>query len=246
MVIDCSPSVRLTTAPPQKKYVRYRKLHCMEFVKEPQPILPILDPNSEYPLYKPKQMPHYMFCQTTKLCNKHYQGFEINEKCAKINTPITVGVIQEPGQSTREKGIVGRNGGVDVGDDDPFRLELRPQHCAPEPVVVGRLTCRIPGSKGCGNGSTSLSFGVYIGKGNKWATKKIVTKHIAVAVSVCTVPVHIHGFCIISILDYRKTGTYTEYSRLATLPHTARNTRPYLRYLQYPIFIDIQCRSSNS
>jgi hypothetical protein len=100
----------------------------------------------------------------------------MNQKCAKINTPITVGVLQEPGQSTREKGIVGSIGGVDVGDDDPFRLELRPQRCAPEPVVVGRLTCRIPRSKGCGNGSTSLSFGVYIGKGKKWATTIIVTR----------------------------------------------------------------------
>jgi hypothetical protein len=61
----------------------------------------------------------------------HYQCLAIKEKCAKINTPITVGVLQEPGQSTREKGIIGRIGVVDVGDDDPFRLELRPQRCAP-------------------------------------------------------------------------------------------------------------------
>jgi hypothetical protein len=75
----------------------------------------------------------------------HFQWIARKKQCAKINTPITVSVVQEPGQSTREKGTVGR---IDVGDDDPFRLELRPQRCAPKPVAVGRLTCRNPRSKG--------------------------------------------------------------------------------------------------
>ncbi len=122
----------------------------------------------------------------------HYQCIAIKEQCAKINTPITVSVVlQEPGQSTREKGIVSRIGVIDVGDDDPFHLELRPQHCAAEPIVDGRFMCCIPHSKGCDNGSTSLSYCVYILPGNKYSTTKIDT-HVADADSVCTV--HINGF----------------------------------------------------
>jgi hypothetical protein len=79
----------------------------------------------------------------------HYQWIARKKHCAKINTPFTVGVVQEPGQSNTEEGIFGRIGVIDVGDDDPFRLELCPQRCAPELVVVGRLTCRNLCSK-CG------------------------------------------------------------------------------------------------
>jgi hypothetical protein len=64
------------------------------------------------------------------------------DKCAKIYIPITVAIRQESAQSTREKGIVQIVAVGDVRKDDPFRLGLRLQRCAPEPVVVGRLAGR--------------------------------------------------------------------------------------------------------
>ncbi len=65
--------------------------------------------------------------------------------CKNIHIPITVAVHQEPGQSTREKGIVGVVVLGDVWNDDPFRLELGLQRFAPELVVHGRRAGRLHG-----------------------------------------------------------------------------------------------------
>ncbi len=65
--------------------------------------------------------------------------------CKNNKTPITVAFRQDPGQSTREKGIVGKVAGGFFRDDDPFRLELLLQRSAPEFVIVHRLARHLHG-----------------------------------------------------------------------------------------------------
>ncbi len=103
--------------------------------------------------------------QTDRQIKQHSKlwiRFHNKDMCKNNNTPITVAFCQEPGQSTREKEIVGKVAGGYFWDDDPFRLELRLQRSAPEFVIVRCLARRLHGGVWHRNGSPRLSFVVFI------------------------------------------------------------------------------------